>query len=47
MIGPDVADVSADGAITEAPCGGERAGRSRRGRSGTKRSTGVDGAGPP
>lgn len=28
MIGLDLADVSADGAITKAPCGGHRAGRS-------------------
>jgi len=49
MIGLDLADVSADGAITKAPCGGERAGRSPvdRGKGGMKRSTGVDGYGIP
>lgn len=49
MIGLDLADVSADGAITKAPCGGDRAGRSPvdRGKGGMKRSTGVDGAGIP
>ena len=49
MIGLDLADVSADGAITKAPCGGDRAGRSPvdRGKGGMKRSTGVDGYGIP
>jgi transposase len=49
MIGLELADVSADGAITKAPCGGERAGRSPvdRGKGGMKRSTGVDGYGIP
>lgn len=49
MIGLDLADVSADGAITKAPCGGDRAGRSPvdRGKGGMKRSTGVDGHGIP
>ncbi|PMR58804.1 IS5/IS1182 family transposase [Verrucosispora sp. ts21] len=49
MIGLDLADVSADGAITKAPCGGQRAGRSPvdRGKGGMKRSTGVDGHGIP
>ena len=49
MIGLDLADVSADGAITKAPCGGARAGRSPvdRGKGGMKRSTGVDGHGIP
>ncbi|MET7420891.1 IS5 family transposase [Dactylosporangium sp. NPDC005555] len=49
MIGLDLADVSADGAITKAPCGGDRAGRSPvdRGKGSMKRSTGVDGYGIP
>lgn len=49
MIGLELADVSADGAITKAPCGGERAGRSPtdRGKGGMKRSTGVDANGIP
>ncbi|RQW99265.1 hypothetical protein DLJ59_25070 [Micromonospora inaquosa] len=48
MIGLDLADVSADGAITKAPCGGDRAGRSPVDRGkGMKRSTGVDGYGIP
>ncbi|GLY07757.1 transposase [Actinoplanes sp. NBRC 101535] len=49
MTGLDLADVSADGAITKAPCGGDRAGRSPvdRGKGGMKRSTGVDGYGIP
>lgn len=49
MIGLDLADISADGAITKAPCGGDRAGRSPvdRGKGGMKRSTGVDGYGIP
>ncbi|MFI5838902.1 IS5/IS1182 family transposase [Catenuloplanes sp. NPDC051500] len=49
MIGLDLADVSADGAITKAPCGGDKAGRSPvdRGKQGLKRSTGVDATGIP
>ena len=49
MIGLDLADISADGAITKAPCGGDRAGRSPvdRGKGGIKRSTDVDGSGIP
>ncbi|QDY09417.1 transposase [Micromonospora sp. HM134] len=49
MIGLDLFDVSADGAITKAPCGGDRAGRSPvdRGKDGMKRCTGVDGYGIP
>ena len=49
MIGLDLADVSVDGCITKAPCGGERAGRSPvdRGKGGMKRSTGTDGDGIP
>ena len=49
MIGLDVADVSADSAITKAPGGGDRTGRFPvdRGTGGMKRSTGVDGYGIP
>ena len=49
MIDLDLTDVSADGAITKAPCGGDRAGRLPidRGKGGRKRSTGVDGYGNP
>lgn len=49
MIGLDLADVSADTAITKAPCGGQRAGRCPvdRGKGGMKRSTGTDGDGIP
>ncbi|MDP9797021.1 hypothetical protein J2S43_005533 [Catenuloplanes nepalensis] len=49
MIGLDLADVSVDGAITKAPCGGEKAGRSPvdRGKGGMKRSTGADATGIP
>lgn len=49
MIGLDLADISADGAITKAPCGGDRAGRFPvdRGKGGMKRSTCVDGYGFP
>jgi len=49
MIGLDLTHVSVDGAITKAPCGGERAGRSPvdRGKGGMKRSTGTDGDGIP
>lgn len=49
MIGLDLHDVSVDAAITKAPCGGERAGRSPvdRGKGGLKRSSGVDGSGIP
>jgi transposase len=49
LIGLDLADLSADGCITKAPCGGARAGRSPvdRGKQGLKRSTVTDGAGVP
>jgi hypothetical protein len=49
MIGLSLQDLSVDGAITKAPCGGERAGRSPvdRGKGGLKRSTEVEGDGIP
>jgi len=49
MIGLDLATLAVDGCITEAPCGGELAGRSPvdRGNQGRKRSTLVEGAGIP
>lgn len=49
LIGLDLVNLSADGCITKAPCGGERAGRSPvdRGKQGLKRSTVTDGAGVP
>jgi hypothetical protein len=49
MIGLDLTNLAVDGCITEAPCGGEVAGRSPvdRGKQGTKRSIIVDGAGIP
>jgi transposase len=49
MIGLDLTDLAVDGCITEAPCGGEEAGRSPvdRGKQGRKRSTVVDGQGIP
>lgn len=49
LIGLDLQDVSADGCITKAPCGGDKAGRSPvdRGTQGLKRSTATDGAGVP
>jgi transposase len=49
MIGIDLADVVADGCITKAPCGGEKAGRSPvdRGKQGLKRSTLTDASGVP
>ncbi len=49
MVGLELADLSLDGCVTKAPCGGERAGRSPvdRGKQGTKRSTVVDAAGVP
>jgi hypothetical protein len=48
-IGLELADVSVDGCITKAPCGGEKAGRSPvdRGKGGIKRSTIVDANGIP
>jgi hypothetical protein len=44
MIGLDLQDLAVDGAITQAPCGGEVAGRSPvdRGKQGTKRSVAGD-----
>src|SRR5207249_2526201 len=41
LIGLDLGDLSVDGCITKAPCGGEKAGRSPvdRGKQGLKRST--------
>jgi hypothetical protein len=49
MIGLDLDDLSVDGAITKAPCGGEIAGRSPvdRGKQGTKRSIACEGSGLP
>ncbi len=49
IVGLDLAEVSVDGCITKAPCGGEAAGKSPvdRGKQGTKRSLLVDGAGIP
>lgn len=49
MIGLSLADVSLDGCITKAPCGGEVAGRSPvdRGKQGLKRSLIVDAVGIP
>lgn len=49
MIGLDLEDLSVDGCIVKAPCGGEAAGRSPvdRGKQGTKRSLLVDGKGIP
>ena len=49
MIGLDLSEVSVDGCITKAPCGGQKAGRSPvdRGKQGLKRSMVVDGGGIP
>jgi transposase len=49
MIGLELADLSVDGCIVKAPCGGEAAGRSPvdRRKQGTKRSLLVDGNGIP
>lgn len=49
MIGLALEDLAVDGCITEAPCGGELAGRSPvdRGKQGRKRSTVVEGNGIP
>ncbi|MFF0371633.1 IS5 family transposase [Micromonospora sp. NPDC005087] len=49
IIGLSLQDQAVDGAITKAPCGGERAGRSPvdRGKGGFKRSTQVEGDGIP
>ena len=49
LIGLQLEDISVDGCITKAPCGGEMAGPSPvdRAKQGTKRSIAVDGAGIP
>ncbi|MBA3472718.1 MAG: IS5 family transposase [Rubrobacter sp.] len=49
IIGLELTDVVVDGCITNAPCGGEKAGRSPvdRGKQGIKRSTAVDANGIP
>src|SRR3954451_650633 len=49
LIGLDLDDLSVDGWITKAPCGGEVAGRSPvdRGKQGTKRSVACDDQGIP
>lgn len=49
MIGLELADLAADGCITKAPCGGDKAGPSPvdRRKGGLKRSVGTDGAGVP
>jgi transposase len=49
LIGLELSDLTVDGCITKAPCGGEKAGRSPvdRGKGGTKRSTVVDAKGIP
>lgn len=49
IVGLDLDNISVDGCIVKAPCGGEAAGRSPvdRGKQGTKRSLMVDGHGIP
>ena len=49
FIGLELEEVSVDGCITKAPCGGEKAGKSPvdREKQGIKRSTAVDGKGIP
>ena len=49
VVGLELTDVSIDGCITKAPCGGEKSGRSPvdRGKRGIKRSTAVDANGIP
>lgn len=49
IVGLDLGDVTVDGCIVKAPCGGEAAGRSPvdRGKQGTKRSLLVEAAGIP
>lgn len=49
IIGLQLADISADGCITKAPCGGEKAGPSPvdRRKGGLKRSVATDAAGVP
>ena len=49
IVGLDLSDVTVDGCIVKAPCGGQAAGRSPvdRGKQGTKRSLLVEAAGIP
>ncbi|QHC25050.1 transposase [Streptomyces sp. GS7] len=49
MIGLELDELSVDGCITKAPCGGEAAGRSPvdRGKQGLKRSVATEGTGVP
>ena len=49
IVGLDLDDVTIDGCIVKAPCGGEAAGKSPvdRGKQGTKRSLMTDGSGIP
>jgi hypothetical protein len=49
IIGLDLDDLTGDGCITKAPCGGDKAGPSPvdRRKGGLKRSVGTDGAGVP
>src|SRR5919112_323195 len=49
MVGLELSDVSVDGCITKAPCGGDKSGPSPvdRGKRGIKRSTMVDANGIP
>lgn len=49
IVGLDLADLTVDGCIVKAPCGGEASGRSPvdRGKQGTKRSLLVEGSGIP
>ncbi|MCI2424398.1 IS5 family transposase, partial [Saccharopolyspora sp. K220] len=49
MIGLELGEISADGCITKAPCGGEKAGPSPvdRRKGGLKRSASTDGSGVP
>ncbi len=49
MIGLEVADLTGDGCITKAPCGGDKASPSPvdRRKQGMKRSVGTDGGGVP
>ena len=49
IVGLDLSEITVDGCIVKAPCGGEAAGRSPvdRGKQGTKRSLLVDSAGIP
>jgi transposase len=49
IVGLDLTDLTVDGCIVKAPCGGDAAGRSPvdRGKQGTKRSLLVEGAGIP